>query len=184
MKIRSVVLVTMVAGSFAAGPSWADRVYVSGGAATYARTGHSGGYRSGYSHHVRGHGYGHGHYWAPLGLVLGTAVLYSALHSRTYYEPRVVYAPPVYYSPPTTFAQPYPIAGDPVVQAYATLPVASMPVQSPVLHGVQNAIPGPGASGEYWWYVCKNPVGYYPNVTECPSGWTKLPPTPSGKVNP
>lgn len=172
MKIRSVVLATIVAGSFAAGPSWADRVYYSGRPAAYAAGGH-------YRHHV-----GHGHSWAPLGVVLGAAVLYSALQPRTYYAPRVVYAPPVYYSTTTTFVQPYPIAGDPVVQTYVVSPASTIPASSPVLTGVQNAQPGPGASGEHWWYVCKNPVGYYPNVTECPSGWSKLPPTPPGNILP
>lgn len=171
MKIRSVVLATIVASSFAAGPSWADRIHVS--------SGYAGGSYGG--RHVV---HGGGHYWAPLGLVLGTAILYSALQPRTYYAPRVVYAPPVYYSSSTTIVQSYPIAGDPVVQTYVVSPVSNLPASPPVLSGVQNAQPGPGASGEHWWYVCKNPVGYYPNVTECPSGWSKLPPTPPGKILP
>jgi hypothetical protein len=28
------------------------------------------------------------------------------------------------------------------------------------------------------WYYCDRPSGYYPYVTECPSGWRTMPPTP------
>ena len=182
MKCKSMILATLIAVPFATGPAWADRVYVSSGS---VRIGQVDRYRGQYGY--RGHYGGHGHYWAPLGVALGAAVLYSALQPRAvYYQPRVVYAPPVYYSSSTTYVAPYPIAGDPVVvQTYVAPQVAtSAPVSPAVLQGVQNAQPGPGASGEQWWYVCKNPAGYYPNVTECPSGCSKLPLTPSGKINP
>jgi hypothetical protein len=28
-----------------------------------------------------------------------------------------------------------------------------------------------------YWYYCQNPQGYYPYVKQCPSGWTKVPPS-------
>jgi len=29
-----------------------------------------------------------------------------------------------------------------------------------------------------YWYFCKEPQGYYPQVKRCPSGWLKVVPTP------
>ena len=165
MKIRSIVLAAIVASIFAGAPAWADR-----------------GYRGGYEHG----GHGGGHFWGPFGFLVGSAIIFSALQPRTvYYEPRVVYAPPVYYYPSTTYVQPYPVAGDQVVvQNYEIPAVASMPPPPAFSSGVQNVQPGPGTSGEQWWYACKKPAGYYPYVKECPSGWEKVSPTPPGKINP
>jgi len=33
----------------------------------------------------------------------------------------------------------------------------------------------------YSWYYCREPEGYYPYVTSCPGGWTKVVPTPPGE---
>ena len=33
----------------------------------------------------------------------------------------------------------------------------------------------------FYWYYCHNPEGYYPYVTSCPGGWTRVVPTPPGK---
>jgi hypothetical protein len=30
----------------------------------------------------------------------------------------------------------------------------------------------------YYWYHCGDPKGYYPYITSCPGGWTKVVPTP------
>lgn len=30
----------------------------------------------------------------------------------------------------------------------------------------------------YYWYYCRDPEGYYPYITSCPGGWTKVVPTP------
>jgi len=30
----------------------------------------------------------------------------------------------------------------------------------------------------YSWYYCQDPQGYYPYITSCPGGWTKVAPTP------
>ena len=31
---------------------------------------------------------------------------------------------------------------------------------------------------QQYWYYCRNPEGYYPNVKKCPSGWMKVVPSP------
>lgn len=36
--------------------------------------------------------------------------------------------------------------------------------------------PTPLAPPQYWYY-CQNPEGYYPYVTQCPTGWQKVPAT-------
>jgi peptidoglycan-associated lipoprotein len=33
----------------------------------------------------------------------------------------------------------------------------------------------------FYWYYCQDPPGYYPYVESCPSGWTKVVPTPPGR---
>ena len=134
------------------------------------------------------YGYQHMHggraFWGPFGLVVGSALLYSALQPRTVtYESRTIYAPPpvtVYYAPA------------PAVQSYATyavpaapqttvtivpVPVNGYPVQGVEAQG-SNTQPGPGASGAQWWYLCRNPAGYYPHITECSVGWEKVAPAP------
>jgi hypothetical protein len=41
------------------------------------------------------------------------------------------------------------------------------------------AQPAPKAEQQpFYWYYCKEPQGYYPYVKQCPSGWTKVIPTP------
>jgi hypothetical protein len=30
----------------------------------------------------------------------------------------------------------------------------------------------------YYWYYCGDPKGYYPYITSCPGGWTRVVPTP------
>jgi hypothetical protein len=39
--------------------------------------------------------------------------------------------------------------------------------------------PTPQPEGQYYWYFCQDPQGYYPYVKKCPSGWLKvIPQTP------
>lgn len=38
--------------------------------------------------------------------------------------------------------------------------------------------PPPTEAPTPYWYHCTSPEGYYPYVTECPGGWTKVPATP------
>mgnify|MGYP003450337641 FL=1 len=175
MKIRSIVLAGIAAATLAAmsAPVLADR----GGGGRGSVHGSNYGHGASYGH--GGYGYG-GHFWGPLGFLMGTAIIYSALQPRAvYYEPQVVYTPPVYYYPSTTYVQPYLQPGDQLVgPTYIAPSPAYPPPQSSVSMG-QNVQIGPGASGEQWWYVCRKPAGYYPNVRECPSGWEKVPPVPA-----
>lgn len=61
--------------------------------------------------------------------------------------------------------------------AYPPPPVVTVPVAPPVY--IQQA---PPASPQYpsgYWYYCHNPQGYYPYVSECPTGWQPVSPTPN-----
>jgi hypothetical protein len=120
-----------------------------------------------------------------LGLVVGSALLYSAVQPRTvYYESRTIYAPAplppsvtVYYTPQTVVRSDT-IYVAPSEQTVTTIvPVPSLPGSSAGLSAHSNAQPGPGASGAQWWYLCRNPSGYYPHIMECPSGWEKVAPS-------
>ncbi len=109
-----------------------------------------------YGHHGGGHGGGRGG-WGP-GLLFGTALYLATTAPRpAYYPPPVTYSPPIYTQP--IYVQ-----------------------QAPVI--VQNTLPPPhsaSTAGQDWWYYCGNPVGYYPYVQACPSGWTRVSPTPPGQ---
>lgn len=98
-----------------------------------------------------GHGGGWGLGW---GLLLGSAIVLSATH-----PPPVYQAPPVYLAPPAYYPEP----------AYIAPYVYSPP-----------AVAAPAAPAQAWWYHCSNPEGYYPYVTTCPSGWTRVSPVPPG----
>ena len=115
----------------------------------------------------RGHGYG----WGPFEVLLGSAILYSAIQPR-----------PVYYGPPVQYGYGGPLLG-PVVQPatvetlYPGAAVVPVPPSAPYV--VQStAVTSAGA----WWYFCRKTSGYYPYVRECPDGWEKVSPTPPGII--
>ena len=37
----------------------------------------------------------------------------------------------------------------------------------------------PQAEEPSYWYFCRDPEGYYPNVKSCPKGWLKVVPSPT-----
>ena len=37
---------------------------------------------------------------------------------------------------------------------------------------------------DYYWYYCENPKGYYPYISSCPSGWTKVVPNANPQTAP
>jgi hypothetical protein len=113
------------------------------------------GYRGG------GHGGGHGGSGldALVLLLFGTALIVAATtpdppaHPVPTYIPYVppVSEPPVYVQPPAVAAQMYP--------------------PTPPTSEVQ----------QNWWYYCAESAGYYPYVKDCPTGWTRVSPTPPGQ---
>ncbi len=61
------------------------------------------------------------------------------------------------YPYPYPYAYPYPY--------YSPPPVVSQ--EAPVYREPEQP---------YYWYYCENPKGYYPYITSCPGGWTKVVP--------
>ena len=100
----------------------------------------------------RGHGH-HGHFHRPF-----------RAHSTIVVGPRIwvgpAWAPYPYY----VYAPPRPVVVAP--------PPVVVREEPPVF--VQQSPP------EAVWYYCKDPGGYYPYVQQCPEGWLKVAPTPSG----
>ena len=64
-----------------------------------------------------------------------------------------------------------------------TWPTRTLVVEAPkTVYVERDSVPTQGltdldAGGE-WWYYCRKPKGYYPNVERCPKGWEKVPPRP------
>ncbi|HEX8978230.1 MAG TPA: hypothetical protein VF811_00860 [Parasulfuritortus sp.] len=66
-----------------------------------------------------------------------------------------------YYPDPWPYYYPY----------YQPLIVSPPPVY------IQQSPPA-AESGDYYWYHCDNPQGYYPYVQTCPDGWQRVVPSP------
>jgi hypothetical protein len=98
---------------------------------------------------------GHSH----VGVVLDVP-LYPGYYPGPYYQP---YYPSPYYSPPMVV-----VPSSPPV--YVQQPAAVMP--APAVQAVPQ---------ENYWYYCTKAKGYYPYVTSCPGGWTKVSPQPAGQ---
>ena len=77
----------------------------------------------------------------------------------------------------------YPYPSQQLVPAY----IVEEPVQAPTpVPPPPQALTPPSAmapavvnSGPQVWYHCRNPQGYYPYVTSCPSGWQTVPAVPA-----
>ena len=102
----------------------------------------------------RGHGGHGGHSGVRTQIWLGP--VWEPFWPRTYVYPY-----------PYAYPYPYPYYDDPVV-------VEEQPVY--LQPAPRSAAPKNDQS--YYWYYCKNPAGYYPYVQACPSGWTRVAPTP------
>jgi len=75
--------------------------------------------------------------------------------------PAVIWAPPpVVYAPPT-------VVTIPVQPPQPTVYIERSPLESPPAAAPPLAAAAPTA----YWYYCAASRGYYPYVTECPSGW-------------
>jgi len=106
------------------------------------------GRRSG-RHHQQHHGFHGKHYHGPrvfVGPRFHVGPRVYPYYSPYYYGGYYGYAPPVVVTPP------------PVV---VTPPPTSSVERAPV--------------SQYWHY-CQDPAGYYPEVQQCPGGWTQVPP--------
>jgi hypothetical protein len=92
-------------------------------------------------------------------LLFGTALFLAATAPEPPARPAPVYVP---YVPPT-----------PAPPAYVP-PPASV---------AQTDLPPPPAADtqQYWWYYCAQAAAYYPYVKTCPTGWTRVSPTPPGQ---
>lgn len=131
----------------------------SGGYGGYGYRGyHSGGYSyrgypsGGYGHHGYYGGYSHGGYYGHHDHYGGSVWIGSGFYGwglgYPYYYP---YYPYPYYSAPPVVVE-----------------------QSPVPY-IQRDQEGDGSS---YWYFCRKPEGYYPDVKRCPNGWLKVVPSP------
>jgi hypothetical protein len=94
-------------------------------------------------------------------------------YSSQYYYPPAYY-PPRYYSPnyyPPVYSQP-----PAVIVVPATPPTyIQQPEQTP--DPQQNFSESRGAND---WYYCVDAKAYYPYVKQCPGGWARVAPKPSG----
>jgi len=66
--------------------------------------------------------------------------------------------------------EPRPVISSPPAVVYQTQPTI---VLQPV-----PASPAFSVDATQWWYHCAQPAGYYPYVTQCQSGWTRVPARP------
>lgn len=71
----------------------------------------------------------------------------------------------------------YPYYAPPPPFVYYPAPVY-YPASPPVY--VERDPPAAEAPAQSWWYYCEQVRGYYPYVKQCPGGWQRVPPTPSG----
>ena len=105
------------------------------------------------------HWHGGGHHWhgggSRLFIGVGPGYWYGGYpYPYPYYYP---YAYPYYYTPPPVVIQ------DPPVYV-------QQPGQS------HTAPPATSAPAEGYWHYCPSARDYYPNVSECPEAWVKVPP--------
>lgn len=73
-----------------------------------------------------------------------------------YYPPAYYYGPPVYYREPLAVAPTYYIQQDNVTAA-------------------------PPLPPNGYWYYCRDPQGYYPQVQQCPTPWQQVPAQPQNR---
>ena len=141
------VLVLFLCGTLASGSSMAQHRSRSGA------YGHSGGYGHG-GGYVRGGG-------VRFGISLGVPIFAPSYYPAPYYSyPAYAYAPYPYPAP--VYAYP------PAVTGYSSSP----PVYAE--RGAAQAAPAPSqAQGD--WYYCAESGAYYPDVSECPAGWQRVP---------
>lgn len=80
-----------------------------------------------------------------------------------YGGPRYYYGDPYYYGGPPVVVNPAPAT---YIERQEVQPAAPAPSTS--------TAPGPNPAG--YWYYCREPAGYYPTVSQCPSPWERVAP--------
>ena len=108
-----------------------------------------------------GHGYGYGHGGGVrFGISLGIPIYAPGFYPAPYYAyPAYAYPAPVYAYPQVVAPSAPPVY---VEQAPAQVAAAPSPAQGD-------------------WYYCAASKSYYPYVSECPSGWQRVPAQPASR---
>jgi len=109
-------------------------------------------------------------------LVLAFLVLFLAISLPAYAHERVFFRGGVWIGPglgPWWWGPPY-------YPYYPYDPQPPLVIQQQPPAYVE---PTPQPEGQYYWYFCQDPQGYYPYVKKCPGGWLKVIPqtTPDEK---
>jgi len=89
----------------------------------------------------------------------------GAVGHRSHYSYGLYFGAPLWGYP--YYAYPYP----------SPPTVVTVPVTPPVY--IQQTPPVAPQYPAGYWYYCQNPEGYYPYVSECPTGWQQVSPTPN-----
>lgn len=101
-------------------------------------------------------------YWALPLIFLGIPALAYALSGGYYRESVYVQPSYIYYeSPSVSYQRTY----------YKTRNVVIEQPVIPTSSTLQRTVGDPK-----YWYYCRSPRGYYPDVTDCPLGWKKVTP--------
>ena len=114
------------------------------------------------------HGHGHGGGGVRFGISLGVPLYGPGYYPAPYYA----YPAPVYSYPAPAYAYPAP--------AY-TYPGSAMGSYSQPAYVEQSAAPMAPAQAQAQadWFYCGASKAYYPYVSECASGWQRVPAQPS-----
>ena len=111
------------------------------------------------------HGHGGG---VRFGISLGVPIYGPAYYPAPYYA----YPAPVYSYPAPVYSYPAPAYG------YSAPVMGSYSQPAYVQQSAPQAAPAP-SQAQADWYYCGASKTYYPYVSECPSGWQRVPAQPS-----
>lgn len=151
-----IALVLLIAGTFAVADSaYADHHggYYHGGGGYY----HGGGYHHGGSYYHHDHD-DHNSYGVVIGVPFGFPGYYRG------------------------FGYPYPYGSFyPYYPPYPPYPAGIVAVPSgPITYIQRDTQPGSADQSAPSWYYCPDSKTYYPYVKECPGGWQRVAPHPTG----
>lgn len=75
------------------------------------------------------------------------------------------------------YSYPYPYYAYPYYPYPYYPPVVAVPATPPVY--IEQDRQQSAQEGNYYWYYCDKPKGYYPYVKQCPGGWQEVEPEPA-----